>query len=146
MSYIIPEDQLHNLKEALDEDYFRNKIPLLALFIFILLAIFGATLYSYYLRDLPKCSDENVQIMLNQSIRGNDQLINGATTIAFNQITELAGDKTVRSCQTKLVTSKLSYLVRYQVVNQTKNPTFFNTLFGKVDYSVEILGVDLFAK
>ena len=119
---------------------------MLALLIFILLAIFGATLYSYFHRDLPKCSDENVQIMLNQSIRGNDQLINGATTIAFNQITELAGDKTVRSCQTKLVTSKLSYLVRYQVVNQTRNPTFFNTLFGKVDYSVEILGVDLFAK
>ena len=142
----IPEEQIHHLKEAMAEDSFRNKIPMLALFIFILLAIFGATLYSYYHRDLPKCSDENVQIMLNQSIRGNDQLINGATTIAFNQITELAGDKTVRSCQTKLVTSKLSYLVRYQVVNQTKNPTFFNTLFGKVDYSVEILGVDLFTK
>jgi len=146
MTNHIPEEQIHHLKEAMAEDSFRNKIPMLALLIFILLAIFGATLYSYFHRDLPKCSDENVQIMLNQSIRGNDQLINGATTIAFNQITELAGDKTLRSCQTKLVTSKLSYLVRYQVVNQTRNPTFFNTLFGKVDYSVEILGVDLFAK
>ena len=81
MTNHIPEEQIHHLKEAMAEDSFRNKIPMLALFIFILLAIFGATLYSYYHRDLPKCSDENVQIMLNQSIRGNDQLINGATTI-----------------------------------------------------------------
>ena len=146
MTHPIPEEQIHHLKEAMAEDSFRNKMPMLALFIFILLAIAGASLYSYYHRDLPKCSDENVQIMLNQSIRGNDQLINGATTIAFNQIAELASEKTIRSCQTKLITSKLSYLVRYHVVNEEKNPTFFNTVFGKVDYSVEILGIDLVAK
>ena len=146
MTNHIPEEQIHHLKEAMAEDSLRNKIPVLALSIFILSVIFGATLYNYYHRDLPKCSDENVQIMLNQSIRSNEQLIDGATTVAFNQIAELASEKTIRSCQTKLITSKLSYLVRYQVVNQAKNPTFFNILFGKVDYSVEILGVDLFPK
>ena len=146
MTNHIPEEQIHHLKEAMAEDSFRSKIPAIALAIFILLVIIGATLYSYDHRDLPKCNDENIQIMLNQSIRSNEQLINGAATIAFERITELASEKRIRTCQTKLLTSKLSYLVRYQVENQTKNPTFFTTLFGEVDYSVEILGVDPLTK
>jgi len=42
MTNHIPEEQIHHLKEAMAEDSFRNKIPMLALLIFILLAIFGA--------------------------------------------------------------------------------------------------------
>ena len=138
MTSPVPENEVHHLKEFLEEKSFKNKIPPILLLVFVLAVIVSAVIYSYYYRDLPKCSDESIQIQLNHQLRSNEQLLNNAQTLAFNHFAETAHDGVRRSCKTELLTSAGVFLVSYQVLDRSGAQGFLNRLFSKVDYSVEL--------
>ena len=134
----IPKDQIHHLKESLEEDSDRRKIPWLLLAGFILLAVVGALIHVYYYRDLPKCQDESVQILLNTNIRSNEELIKNARTQAFDQIREVSHDNSRRSCVARLITNEGNYSLAYLVVNDLVEKDWLSRFVGDIQYSVVI--------
>ena len=139
----IPENQVHHLKESLEEDSFRSKIPWLFLAGLMLLIVVGALLNVYYYRDLPKCQDEAVQILLNENIRSNEGLIQNARTQAFDQIRELSHSDSSRSCASTLITTDGNYALTYVVVNDVIEKNWLSKFIDAVQYSVVIQKIEL---
>ena len=137
----IPPSEIHHLKEAQEESSFRSKAPWYALLIFILLVAVAAIAHTYYFKDLPKCRDENIQIMLNNALRNNEQLLNNSQTLAFGQFQEQSHSDVQRECSAELLTSDGTYLVRYKVLNNSAEQTFLGRLFSAVDYSISLESV-----
>ena len=138
----IPESQMHHLKESLEEDSFRRRIPPFFLAGLILLIVVGALVNVYYYRDLPKCQDESVQILLNKNIRSNETLIQNARTQAFDRIRELSHSESRRSCAATLVTTEGNYDLIYVVVNELVEKNWLNKFVDAVQYSVEIQKIE----
>jgi hypothetical protein len=134
----IPENEIHHLKESLEENSFQKKIQWILLLVFLLLVTLGALTYTYYYRDLPKCQDEAVQILLNQNIRSNEVLIGYAQTLAFEGFKEISHDDSRRSCETNLITNHGKYRITYLLVNDLIEQNWFSRLVGAVKYSVAI--------
>ncbi|QKM64264.1 hypothetical protein DCO17_02860 [Polynucleobacter tropicus] len=134
----IPENQIHHLKESLEENSFKKRAPWILLFGFLLLVIAGALTYTYHYRDLPKCQDERVQILLNQNIRSNEALIQNSRTLAFEGIKEISQNNDQRSCRANLITSQGNYLVTYLVQNDLIENSWMSKFLGKVEYSISI--------
>ena len=132
----VPENQIHHLKESLEESSFQKKIPWLLLLSFIFLVIVSSLIYVYQYRDLPKCQDESVQILLNQNIRNNEVLIEGSQTIAFEDFRENSHGNSQRSCVASLITNRGKYLVSYQVQNDLIEKNWISRFTGAVEYSV----------
>jgi hypothetical protein len=124
----------------------KNKGPQIALLIFILLVIVGALVHTYYFRDLPKCSDENIQIPLNQALRNHEQLLSNSQTLAFGQFNEISHTAVLRQCSAELLTTTGEYLIGYQVIDNAGDQHFFQRFFSKVDYSVELKTVSQMPK
>lgn len=141
MTNPIPQDEIHQLKESLEESSLKKKAPQFALLIFILLAITGALVHTYYFRDLPKCRDENIQILLNQELRNNEQLLSHSQTLAFGQFNEISHNEVQRECSVELLTSAGTYLVRYQVIGNSGGQNLIKRLFSKIDYLVLLISV-----
>ena len=138
----IPESQMHHLKESLEEDSFRRRIPPFFLAGLILLIVVGALVNVYYYRDLPKCQDESVQILLNKNIRSNEALIQNARTQAFEQIRELSHSDSSRSCAATLITTDGNYAITYVVVNDVIEKNLLSKFVDAVQYSVEIQKIE----
>ena len=134
----IPENQIHHLKESLEENSFKKKVPWILLFAFLLLVIAVALTYTYHYRDLPKCQDEAVQILLNQNIRSNEALIQNSRTLAFEGIKEISQNHDQRFCRANLITSQGNFLVAYLVQNDLIEKNWMNKFLGKVEYSISI--------
>ena len=139
----IPESQMHHLKESLEEDSLRRKIPLFLLAGLLLLIVVVALFNIYYYRDLPKCQDESVQILLNKNIRSNEALIQNARTQAFEQIRELSHSDSSRSCAATLITTDGNYAITYVVVNDVIEKNLLSKFIDAVQYSVEIQKIEL---
>lgn len=139
----IPESQMHHLKESLEEDSLRRKIPLFLLAGLLLLIVVAALFNVYYYRDLPKCQDESVQILLNKNIRSNEALIQNARTQAFEQIRELSHSDSSRSCAATLITTDGNYAITYVVVNDVIEKNLLSKFVDAVQYSVEIQKIEL---
>ena len=137
----IPPSEIHHLKEAQGNSSFKNKVPQYALLIFIILVIVAAIVHTYFFRDLPKCRDENIQILLNQDLRNNEQLLNNSQTLAFGQFQEKFHNDVQRDCSTELLTNAGTYLIQYQVINNSGKQNFFQRLFSAVDYSIALESV-----
>ena len=137
----IPPSEIHHLKEAQGDTSFKNKAPQYALLIFILLVIVAAIVHTYFFRDLPKCRDENIQILLNQNLRNNEQLLNHSQTLAFGQFQEKSHNDVQRDCSTELLTNAGTYLIQYRVINNSGEQDFFQRLFAAVDYSITLESV-----
>jgi hypothetical protein len=134
----IPENQIHHLKESLEENSFKPKIPWLLLVSFIVAVIVGALIYTYQFRDLPKCQDERVQILLNESIRSNEAQIRSAQTLAFERFREISHSDVRRICSTQLVTNMGNYSVAYAVINELPTTNWISRFLGTVKYSVAV--------
>ena len=134
----IPPSEIHHLKEAQGNSSFKNKVPQYALLIFIILVIVAAIVHTYFFRDLPKCRDENIQILLNQDLRNNEQLLNNSQTLAFGQFQEKSHNDVQRDCSAELLTNAGTYLIQYQVINNSGKQNFFQRLFSAVDYSIAL--------
>lgn len=134
----LPENQIHHLKESLEENALRAKIPWIMLSGFILLVIVGILTYSYIYRDLPKCQDEAVQILLNQNIRSNEVLIQNSRTLAFEGVRESAHNNQQRFCIANLITNQGNYHVNYLVQDDLIEKSWLSRLTGAVQYSVAI--------
>ena len=137
----IPPSEIHHLKEAQGNSSFKNKVPQYALLIFIILVIVAAIVHTYFFRDLPKCRDENIQILLNQDLRNNEQLLNNSQTLAFGQFQEKFHNDVQRDFSTELLTNAGTYLIQYQVINNSGKQNFFQRLFSAVDYSIALESV-----
>ena len=137
----IPPSEIHHLKEAQGNSSFKNKVPQYALLIFIILVIVAAIVHTYFFRDLPKCRDENIQILLNQDLRNNEQLLNNSQTLAFGQFQEKSHNDVQRDCSAELLTNAGTYLIQYQVINNSGKQNFFQRLFSAVDYSIALESV-----
>lgn len=137
-----PPNQIHHPKEAQENSSFKNKAPQYALLIFILLVIVGAIVHTYYFRDLPKCRDENIQILLNKELRNNEQLLNHSQTLAFGQFQEKSHNDVQRECSAELLTNAGTYLIQYRVMNNSGEQNFFARLFSPVDYSIALESVN----
>jgi len=138
----IPPSEMHHLKEAQGDSSFKNKAPQYALLIFIVLVIIGAITHTYFFRDLPKCRDENIQILLNRDLRSNEQLLNNSQTLAFGQFQEKSHSDVQRDCSAELLTNAGTYLIQYQVINNSGKQNFFQRLFSAVDYSIALESVN----
>jgi hypothetical protein len=136
-----PQDQVHHLKESLEESSLKQKAPQFALLIFILLVIAGALVHAYYFRDLPKCGDENIQILLNQELRNNERLLNNSQTVAFGQFNEISHNEVQRECSAELLTTAGTYLIRYQINGNSGGENLIKRLFSKIDYLVSLISV-----
>jgi preprotein translocase subunit SecG len=134
----IPESQIHHLKESQKEGSFMKKIPWILLLVFLLLVIAGGLIYAYQYRDLPKCQDETVQILLNQNIRSNEVLIQNARTLAFEGIKEISHDNSQRFCRARLITNQGNYLVTYLVQNDLIERDWISKFLGMVEYSIKV--------
>lgn len=132
----LSNNQIHHLKESLEEDSYRKKIPWLLLAGFVLLMVVGALIHTYYYRDLPKCQDESVQILLNKNLRSNETLIGNARTQAFDQIREVSHDASQRSCVATLITTQGNYAITYLVVNDVAEKSWLSRFVGEIQYSV----------
>ena len=137
----IPPSEIHHLKEAQRDSSFKNKVPQYLLLIFIILVILSAIVHTYFFRDLPKCRDENIQILLNRDLRNNEQLLNNAQTLAFGQFREKSHNDVQRDCSTELLTNAGTYLIQYRVINNSGEQDFFQRLFAAVDYSIALESV-----
>jgi len=137
----IPPSEIHHLKEAQGDSSFKNKVPQYLLLIFIVLVILGAIVHTYFFRDLPKCRDENIQILLNRDLRNNEQLLNHSQTLAFGQFQEKSHNDVQRDCSTELLTNAGTYLIQYRVINNSGEQDFFQRLFAAVDYSIALESV-----
>jgi hypothetical protein len=138
----IPPSEIHHLKEAQAGSSFKNKAPQYALLIFIILVIVSAIVHTYFFRDLPKCRDENIQILLNRDLRNNEQLLNHSQTLAFGQFQEKSHNDVQRDCSAELLTNTGTYLIQYQVINNSGKQNFFQRLFSTVDYSIALESVN----
>jgi hypothetical protein len=133
-----PQNQIHHLKESLEENSFKRKVPLILLLAFLVLVALGSLVYVYQYRDLPRCQDEAVQILLNQNIRNNEGLIQNSQTLAFNGFKEVMHKESQRSCNVTLITNQSNYSVAYFVVSDLSQKNWLSRLTGTVDYSVMI--------
>lgn len=134
----IPESQMHHLKEFQNEHSFKKKIPWILLLAFLIIVIVLAMTYAYNYRDLPKCQDEAVQILLNQNIRSNEALIQNSRTLAFEGIKEISHDRSQRYCVASLITNQGNYFVAYLVQNDLIEQNWMSKLAGKIEYSIAI--------
>ena len=134
----IPQNEIHHLKESLEENSFKRKVPLILLLAFLVLVALGSLVYVYQYRDLPRCQDEAVQILLNQNIRNNEGLIQNSQTLAFNGFKEVMHKQSQRSCNVTLITNQSNYSVAYFVVSDLSQKNWLSRLTGTVDYSVMI--------
>lgn len=139
----IPKDQIHHLKESLEEDSIRKKIPWFLLAGLLLLIAIGGMIHTYYYRDLPKCQDESVQILLNKNIRSNEALIQNARTQAFDRIRENSHSDSERSCSATLITTNGTYAVTYLVVNESVEKSWFSRFTDTVQFAVVIKQIGL---
>ena len=110
---------------------------------FLVLVAIGSLAYVYQYRDLPKCQDEAVQILLNQNIRNNEGLIQNSQTLAFNGFKEVMHDHSQRSCNVTLITNQSNYSVAYLVINDLSQKNWLSRLTGIVDYSVMIEKIEI---
>jgi hypothetical protein len=133
-----PQEEIHHLQESLEESSLKKKAPWFALLIFILLVIVGALVHTYYFRDLPKCRDENVQILLNKELRNNEQLLNNSQTLAFGKFSEISHNDMQRDCSAELLTNAGVYLIHYQVDGNSGGQSWMWRLFSQVDYLVAL--------
>ena len=133
-----PQNQIHHLKESLEENSFKRKVPWILLLVFLVLVALGSLVYVYQYRDLPRCQDEAVQILLNQNIRNNEGLIQNSQTLAFNGFKEVMHKQSQRSCNVTLITNQSNYSVAYFVVSDLSQKNWLSRLTGTVDYSVMI--------
>jgi len=133
-----PQNQIHHLKESLEENSFKRKVPLILLLAFLVLVALGSLVYVYQYRDLPRCQDEAVQILLNQNIRNNEGLIQNSQTLAFNGFKEVMHKESQRSCNVTLITNQSNYSVAYFVESDLSQKNWLSRLTGTVDYSVMI--------
>ena len=133
-----PQNQIHHLKESLEENSFKRKVPLILLLAFLVLVALGSLVYVYQYRDLPRCQDEAVQILLNQNIRNNEGLIQNSQTLAFNGFKEVMHKQSQRSCNVTLITNQSNYSVAYFVVSDLSQKNWLSRMTGIVDYSVMI--------
>ena len=138
----IPPSEIHHLKEAQEDSSFKSKAPWYALLAFIVLVAVGAIVHTYYFKDLPKCRDENIQILLNNNLRNNEQLLNNSQTLAFGQFQEKSHSAVQRDCSAELLTNAGTYLIQYRVINNAGEQNFFQRLFSSVDYSVALESVN----
>ena len=138
-----PQNQIHHLKESLEENSFKRKTPWILLLAFLVLVAIGSLVYVYQYRDLPKCQDEAVQILLNQNIRNNEGLIQNSQTLAFNGFKEVMHDHSQRSCNVTLITNQSNYSVAYLVINDLSQKNWLSRLTGIVDYSVMIEKIEI---
>ena len=133
-----PQNQIHHLKESLEENSFKRKVPLILLLAFLVLVALGSLVYVYQYRDLPRCQDEAVQILLNQNIRNNEGLIQNSQTLAFNGFKEVMHKQSQRSCNVTLITNQSNYSVAYLVVSDLSQTNWLSRFIGTVNYSVII--------
>ena len=138
----IPPSEIHHLKEAQEDSSFKSKAPWYALLAFIVLVAVGAIVHTYYFKDLPKCRDENIQILLNNNLRNNEQLLNNSQTLAFGQFQEKSHSAIQRDCSAELLTNAETYLIQYRVINNAGEQNFFQRLFSSVDYSIALESVN----
>jgi hypothetical protein len=138
----IPPSEIHHLKKAQRGSSFKNKVPQYLLLIFIILVILSAIVHTYFFRDLPKCRDENIQILLNRDLRNNEQLLNNSQTLAFGQFQEKSHNDVQRDCSAELLTNAETYLIGYRVINNSGEQNFFQRLFSPVDYSIALESVN----
>lgn len=136
-----PEDS-HHPKEVPGNSSFKNKIPQFALLLFIVLVVASAIVHTYFFRNLPKCKNETIQILLNKDLRNNEQLLNHSQTLAFGQFQEKSHDDIQRHCSAELLTNAGTYLIQYQVINNSGKQDFFQRLFSVVDYSIALESVN----
>jgi len=133
-----PQNEIHHLKESVEENSFKRKVPLILLLAFLLLVAIGSLAYVYQYRDLPRCQDEAVQILLNQNIRNNEGLIQNSQTLAFNGFKEVMHTQSQRSCNMTLITNQSNYSVAYLVVSDLSQKNWLSRFVGTVNYSVII--------
>jgi cell division protein FtsL len=138
-----PKNEIHHLKESLEETSFKRKAPLILLLTFLVLVAVGSLAYVYQYRDLPKCQDEAVQILLNQNIRNNEGLIQNSQTLAFNGFKEVTHNQSQRSCNVTLITNQSNYSVVYLVVNDLSQKNGLSRFIGTVNYSVIIEKIEI---
>ena len=138
-----PQNEIHHLKESLEENSFKRKVPLILLLAFLLLVTLGSFVYVYQYRDLPNCQDEAVQILLNQNIRNNEGLIQNSQTLAFNGFKEVMHNQSQRSCNVTLITNQSNYSVAYLVVSDLSQKNGLSRFTGAVNYSVIIEKIEL---
>jgi len=138
----IPPSEIHHLKEAQKDSSFKNKAPQYALLIFIILVVLSAIVHTYFFRDLPKCRDETIQILLNKDLRNNEKLLNYSQTLAFGQFQEKSNNGVERNCSTELLTNAGMYLIQYRVINNSGKQDFLQRLFSPVDYSIALESVN----
>jgi len=139
---LTPQNEIHHLKESLEENSFKRKVPLILLLAFLLLVAIGSLAYVYQYRDLPRCQDEAVQILLNQNIRNNEGLIQNSQTLAFNEFKEVMHKQSQRSCNVTLITNQSNYSVAYFVLSDLSQKNWLSRLTGTVDYSVMIYKIE----
>lgn len=132
-----PEDSQH-LKEVIKDSTFKNKIPQFGLLLFIVLVVVSAIVHTYFFKDLPKCRDETIQILLNKDLRNNEQLLNHSQTLAFGQFQEKSNNGVERNCSAELLTNAGVYLIQYRVINNSENQDFFQRLFSAADFSIAL--------
>ncbi|QWE27109.1 hypothetical protein [Polynucleobacter sp. AP-Ainpum-60-G11] len=142
MTDYIPPSEIHHLKEAQEDSSFRSKAPWYGLLAFIVLVVVSAIVHTYYFKDLPKCRDENIQILLNNNLRNNEQLLNNSQTLAFGQFQEKSHSAVQRDCSAELITNAGTYLIQYRVINNAGEQNFFQRLFSSVDYSIALESVN----
>jgi len=140
---VTPESQIHHLKEALEEDSPKRKLPLYLLILFVLFVAAGALIYGYFYRDLPRCSDESIQILLNENLRSNESLINDSQTLEFANFKQTSQDGVQRNCMVDLVTNKVGYRVSYRIMNELQKQSVYGRIFGVANYVVIVQGVEL---
>ena len=138
-----PQNEIHHLKESLEETSFKRKVPLILWLTFLVLVAVGSLAYVYQYRDLPKCQDETVQILLNQNIRNNEGLIQNSQTLAFNGFKEVMYSESQRSCNVTLITDQGNYSVAYLVVNDQSQKNGLSRFIGTVNYSVIIEKIEI---
>ena len=138
----IPPSEIQHLKEAQEDSLFKDKVPQYALLIFIILVVVSAIVHTYFFRDLPKCRDENIQILLNKDLRNNEQLLNHSQTLAFGKFQEKSNNGVERNCSTELLTNAGTYLIQYRVINNSGKQDFLQRLFSPVDYSIALESVN----
>jgi len=138
-----PQNEIHHLMESLEENSFKRKVPLILLLAFLVLVTVGSLAYVYQYRDLPKCQDEAVQILLNQNIRSNEGLIQNAQTLAFNGFKEIMHNQSQRSCNVTLITNQSNFSVAYLVINDLSQKNWLSRFTDTVDYSVIIEKIEI---
>jgi len=138
-----PQNEIHHLKESLEETSFKRKVPLILLLTFLVLVAVGSLAYVYQYRDLPNCQDEAVQILLNQNIRNNEGIIQNSQTLAFNGFKEAMHNQSQRSCNVTLITNQSNYSVEYLVVNDLSQKNWLSRFTGTVNYSVIIEKIEI---